>query len=179
MDNLKWVLKSAEKWRMKKTEDWWLASVLYLIGSWSSLFSLLWMIFIPLFLARGHPERLEINDSVAKLKHTAWVCVRVRVCDREWEKVQREGRTVRCELLRSMRDRMYIVPSVWGVVASDMSRTIAPWCRAPGAEDTKKGSGPTAIEHWLDEVPSSCLINVKVQSGNNPGRKQDRFQQLF
>lgn len=31
---------------------------LYLMGSWSSLFSLLWIIFIPFFLARGHPERL-------------------------------------------------------------------------------------------------------------------------
>lgn len=46
-------------------------------------------------------------------------------------------------------ERLWVqtVPSVWGVVASDMSRTIAPWCRAPGAEDTNKGSGPTAIEH--------------------------------
>lgn len=87
MDNLKWVLDSAEEWRMKKT-DWWLASVLYLIGSWSSLFSLLWMIFIPLFLARGHPERLEINDSVAKLKHTAWVCV----CARLWQRVRESSK---------------------------------------------------------------------------------------
>lgn len=53
-----------------RTEDWWSVSVLYLMGSWSSLFSLLWMIFIPLFLARGHPERLQINGRVAKLKLT-------------------------------------------------------------------------------------------------------------
>lgn len=31
----------------------------YLIGSWSSLSSLLWVIFMPLFRARGHPDKLE------------------------------------------------------------------------------------------------------------------------
>lgn len=36
---------------------------------------------------------------------------------------------------------MYVVPSVRGVVASDMSRTIAPWCRAPGAENTERAQG--------------------------------------
>lgn len=51
----------------EKTGERWRVSPPYLMGSWSSLFSLLWMIFIPLFLARGHPERLQTNDSVAKL----------------------------------------------------------------------------------------------------------------
>lgn len=66
--DVKYAWKAVE-WGEKTGERWW-ARPLYLIGSWSSLFSLLWMIFIPLFLARGHPERLQTHDSDAKLSTT-------------------------------------------------------------------------------------------------------------
>lgn len=40
----------------------------YLIGSWSSLSSLLCRILIPLFLARGHPDRLRIRKHSVKTR---------------------------------------------------------------------------------------------------------------
>lgn len=55
------------------------------------------MIFIPLFLARGHPERLQINDSVTK------VCVCVR--EREVEVEAAEGKTLKiCVTEKRHRD---------------------------------------------------------------------------
>lgn len=39
-----------------------LVFVTHLIGSWSSLSSL-WRILMPLFLARGHPDRLEDRQN--------------------------------------------------------------------------------------------------------------------
>lgn len=70
--DVKHASKAAE-WE-EETGERWSAWPLYLIGSWSSLFSLLWMIFIPLFLARGHPERLQTNDSDAKVEHNVRAC---------------------------------------------------------------------------------------------------------
>lgn len=70
--DVKYASKAAE--REEETGERWSARPLYLIGSWSSLFSLLWMIFIPLFLARGHPERLQTNDSDAKVEHNVRAC---------------------------------------------------------------------------------------------------------
>lgn len=70
--DVKYAPKAAE--REEEAGERWSARPLYLIGSWSSLFSLLWMIFIPLFLARGHPERLQTNDSDAKVEHSVRAC---------------------------------------------------------------------------------------------------------
>jgi len=133
-----WAMQS--KGFERATGDWWPVAAPYLIGSWSSLFSLLWTIFIPLFLARGHPERLQINDTCLSMLQSG----SVSVCLFTFRMYARQPRFV----------VFFFIPSVWGVVASDMSRTVAPWCRAPGAENTKRAQGLQQRwrEHPEDDV---------------------------
>lgn len=78
----------------------------YLIGSWSSLSSLLWRILMPLFLARGQPDRLQDRRRYVR----TYVSV-VAPC-----RGRRSAATV---------------PPVGGVVSCDVSRSIAAGRRTP------------------------------------------------
>lgn len=103
---------------------------MHLIGSWSSLSSLLCIILIPLFFARGQPDRLQSKKHIYQKTPRAslWTSLNPLVA----------------KTLREVLNQIFYVhicessPSVWGIVACDMPRAITARSGTPASNENMK-----------------------------------------